>query len=112
MGLDMKIIKCTFISTIFTLTLNANAGIELVCKGDNKGSPHRIVHVNCEDRREFINMLGAAWQLLRRNGIGGALEDLCWRSYSQAKDLHPSISFENISDSFLIRCNMGLEHVN
>ena len=27
------------------------------------------------------------------------------------KDMHPSISFDNISDSFLMRCNMGLAYV-
>ncbi len=59
-----------------------------------------------------METLGAAWHELRNNSIGGHLEEMCWEAYNQAKDMHPSISFQDISDSFLIRCNMGLEYVN
>jgi hypothetical protein len=99
-------------SLLLAFAINANAGIELVCKGDNPTSPHRIVYVNCEDRKAFIDMLGAAWQTLRRNNIRGVFEDMCWKAYNQARNLHPSISFEGISESFLMRCNMGLEYVD
>ena len=90
----------------------ALAGFELVCKGGQAQTNRQTVFVDCSNRKEFIDMLGSAWQTLRNNNIGGTLEDLCWEAYSQAKDMHPSISFDNISDAFLARCNMGLEYAN
>ena len=68
--------------------------------------------VKCNNRKEFVETLRAAWMTLRKNSIGGTTEDLCWEAYKDARDMHPSISFENISDSFLMRCNMGLAYVN
>ena len=94
------------------LTLNAHAGIELVCKGAQPRSNGKAFYVDCKNRKEFVDTLGAAWRELRNNSIGGHLEEMCWEAYSQAKDIHPSISFQDISDSFIIRCNMGLEYVN
>lgn len=108
----MKNIKYLFASLFCVFALNANAGIELVCKGAESRTNHKTIYVDCENRKAFIDMLGAAWQELRKNSIGGSMEDLCWKAYSQAKDMHPSISFSNISDSFLARCNMGLAYVN
>ena len=90
---------------------SAHAGLELVCKGGQQSSQHKTVYVDCENRKAFIDMLGAAWQELRKNSIGGSMEDMCWQAYNQAKDMHPSISFSNISGSFLVRCNMGLAYV-
>jgi hypothetical protein len=92
--------------------LNAHAGLELVCKGAQPKSNGKVVYINCQNRKEFVDTIGSAWRELRKNSIGGHLEDMCWEAYKQAKDMHPSISFEDISDSFLIRCNMGLEYVN
>jgi len=105
-------LKSLFFLFCLSFALNANAGIELVCKGGQARTDHRTVFVDCENRIEFIDMLGAAWRELRKNRIGGNMEDMCWKAYSQAKDMHPSISFSNISDSFLMRCNMGLAYVN
>lgn len=102
-----NLLTCLFL----LFTLNANAGYELVCKGGQARTNHKIVSVDCDNRKAFIDMLGAAWQELRKNRIGGSMEDMCWKAYSQAKDMHPSISFSNISDSFLVRCNMGLAYV-
>ena len=87
------------------------AGTELVCKGHQAQSNNKAVYVNCSDRKEFVETLGAAWRTLRKNSIGGTTEDLCWEAYKDARDMHPSISFDNISDSFLMRCNMGLAYV-
>lgn len=108
----MKYVKYIFALLSCTFMLNAHAGLELVCKGAQARSNSKVVYVNCKNRKEFVEMLGAAWRELRNNSIGGHLEDMCWESYKQAKDMHPSISFEDISDAFLIRCNMGLEYVN
>lgn len=56
-------------------------------------------------------MLGAAWRKLREEHIG-QFENMCWEAYNQAKDIPPSISFSDISDGFLMRCNMGLAYVD
>ena len=85
--------------------------MEVVCKGHQPQSNNKPIYVNCSDRKEFVETLGAAWRTLRKNSIGGTTEDLCWEAYRDAKDMHPSISFDNISESFLMRCNMGLAYV-
>jgi len=108
----MRTARYVIAITCCALTLNAQAGYELVCKGESARSNHKLINVDCSNRKSFIDMLGAAWMELRRNNIGGGLENMCWEAYNQAKGLHPSISFEGISDSFLIRCNMGLKYVN
>ena len=105
-------LKIILVAIVVSQMPVAHAGIELVCKGSGSNSSHRIVYVDCSNRRDFVEKLGAAWRTLRQNSIGGTIENLCWEAYNQARDMHPSISFENISDSFLMRCNMGLEHVN
>lgn len=93
------------------ISANSYAGTELVCKGHQPQSNNKPIYVNCSDRKDFVETLGAAWRTLRKNSIGGTTEDLCWEAYKDAKDMHPSISFDNISDSFLMRCNMGLAYV-
>ena len=95
----------------FLFVTNANAGLELVCKGGQPTSNNKSIYVNCSERKAFVDALGNAWRTIRRNSIGGTTENLCWEAYQQAKDMHPSISFSNISDSFLMRCNMGLAYV-
>ena len=90
----------------------ALAGFELVCKGGQARTTLQTVYVNCSNHTEFVDMLGSAWQTLRDNNVGGALEDLCWEAYSKAKDMHPSISFDGISDAFLAHCNKGLYYAN
>jgi hypothetical protein len=103
--------KLLISSFLITISMAANAGIELVCKGRSPQSSNKPIYLNCSDRKEFVETLGSAWRTLRKNSIGGTTEDLCWEAYKDAKDMHPSISFDNISDSFLIRCNMGLAYV-
>lgn len=92
----------------FVFPSAALAGFVLVCKGGQAQTNNQTVFVDCSNRKEFVDMLGSAWQTFRDNSIGGTMEDLCWEAYNQAKDMHPSISFDNISDAFLARCNMGL----
>lgn len=110
---DLKMLRFKYLLIFLPMffMLNAHAGIELVCKGASASANHKTVYVDCENRKAFVDMLGAAWQELRKNSIGGAMEDMCWKAYNQAKDMHPSISFANISDSFLMRCNMGLAYI-
>lgn len=99
------------LTTLLIISSNCFAGSEIVCKGNQIQSSNKAIYVNCNDRKEFIEALGAAWRTLRKNSIGGSTENLCWEAYQDARDMHPSISFDNISDSFLMRCNMGLAYV-
>jgi hypothetical protein len=86
--------------------------VELVCKGRSPENPQqRIVLVDCSNRKAVIDMLGSAWSTLRKEGIGGNTEDLCWKPYQKAKQLHPSIEFDNIAPSFFMQCNMALKYV-
>ncbi len=103
------LILLTFASTVFPLT--SNAGLQLVCKGHPPERHHTAVNVDCSNRKAFIDKLGSAWQTLRENAIGGSLDDMCWKAFNEAKGLHPSISFENVSDAFLARCNLGLAYI-
>lgn len=85
---------------------------ELVCKGHRPQMRNQTpIYVNCANRKEVIDKLGAAWKTLRKEGIGGSTEDLCWKPYKQAKELHPSISFEGIAPTFFMQCNMALQYV-
>lgn len=103
------LVLVSFISAL--LASNAYAGAELICKGRQPTSNNKSIYVNCSERKAFVDALGNAWRTIRGNSIGGSMEDMCWQAYQQAKDMHPSISFDNISDSFLTRCNMGLAYV-
>ncbi len=109
---NLQSLSLVALSATLAFSGTAFAGYELVCNGGQAQSSNQTVFVDCSNRKEFVDMLGSAWQTLRDNNIGGTMEDLCWQAYSDAKDLHPSISFENISDAFLARCNMGLEYAN
>ena len=111
----MKKIRVTVVLAVLQLLIftstPANAGNELVCKGRQARSNHRVITVDCSKRKEFVDMLGAAWRKLREEHIG-QFENMCWEAYSQAKEIPPTISFSDISDGFLIRCNMGLAYVD
>ena len=88
-----------------------NRGYELACDGyPPQNSPHKLISIDCSNREIFIGTLRDSWLSLRRQGIGGTLENLCWEAYNDAKDLHPSIGFLSVSGSFLMRCNMGLAY--
>ena len=110
-----KIFKMSLGTIALGLLLNSsnvNAGYELVCEGyPPPNSSHKLVYIDCNSRKIFIGTLRDSWLSLRREGIGGTLENLCYEAYTDAKELHPSISFLNISESFLMRCNMGLGYV-
>lgn len=107
----MYLVKATMLATVLMFSSTAvHAGYELVCEGRNPQSNYRTISVNCSDRNEFLEALRTSWQLMRRSGVGGAMENLCWEAYNDARDLHPSVSFSSISDAFLMRCNMGLEY--
>ena len=95
----------------FFLSASCFAATELVCIGQQASYGRTSVEVDCSNRFAVVESLKRAWLTLRQNNIGGTLEDMCWDAFNDAKDLHPSISFEGITDSFFMRCNMGLEYV-
>jgi hypothetical protein len=104
--------KKTFLGgLLYLFTASCFGAIELVCSGQEASYGRTRSEVDCSTRFAVVESLKQAWFTLRKNNIGGSLEDMCWDAYNDAKDLHPSISFEGITDSFFIRCNMGLEYV-
>lgn len=103
-------------NAIFAVVLVASIAnvwaVELVCEGrQQRDASQRAVSVDCTKRKEVIDMLGAAWQTLRNESIGGSTEDMCWSPYKQAKEMHPSISPINYAPTFFIQCNMALKYV-
>lgn len=90
---------------------NAQAA-QLVCKGQQPQMQNqKPIYVDCSNRKEVIDMLGAAWRELRKQSIGGSTEDLCWDPYKRAKEIHPSISFDGIAPTFFMQCNIALQYV-
>lgn len=98
--------------TLLMFSSPAFAGYELVCKGYAPQSKHQTIYVDCTNRKAVIEILGTAWSTLRKEGIGGPTEDLCWKPYNTAKDMHPSVSFNGIAQTFFMQCNMALQYVN
>ena len=89
----------------------ASAGYELICKGSQPTSANKPISVDCNDRKQVVDTLGAAWREVRANSIGGSTEDMCWKPYQRAKELHPSISMNGIAQTFFTQCNMALQYV-
>ncbi len=103
--------KIALISFLLSLSFSANA-LELVCKGyQPRSGNQRPIYVDCSDRKAVIDTLGAAWSTLRKERIGGQTEDMCWRPYNRAKEMHPSIQFNNIAPTFFMECNMAMQYV-
>ena len=96
--------------TIF-LSKNVNS-LELLCSGEQpRLQNQKQIFVNCTNRKEVVDILGWGWQKLRQQGIAGVTEDMCYKPYIKAKELHPSISFDKIAQTFLMECNMALQYV-
>ena len=95
---------------IIFLSKNVNS-LELLCGEKPKLQNQKQIFVNCSNRKEVIDILGWSWQKLRQQGIAGVTEDMCWKPYNRAKELHPSIPFDGIAQTFLMECNMALQYV-
>ena len=105
----MKKLFIVFASMLLTGNVFA---VELICKGQQpRMQNQRPIYVDCSNRKEVIDTLGAAWSTLRKQGIGGSTENMCWDPYNRAKEMHPSIQFDNIASTFFIQCNMALQYV-
>jgi len=96
---------------ILSISSSATAGYELVCQGAAPTSANKAIVVDCTDRIKVIDTLGAAWQEVRANRIGGSTEDMCWKPYQKAKTIHPSIPMTGIAQTFFAQCNMALQYV-
>lgn len=73
---------------------------------------HQTINVNCDSRRDVIDILQRAWQTLREQRIGGSLEDMCWDSFKRAESFHPSLGMNpGLASSVLAPCNLALEYV-
>ena len=96
---------------IIFLSKNVNS-LELLCNGEKpRLQNQKQIFVNCSNRKEVIDILGWSWQKLRQQGIAGVTEDMCYKPFKRAKELHPSIPFDGIAQTFLMECNMALQYV-
>jgi hypothetical protein len=99
------------LAIVFLIIFSSNStSLELACNNKPNNTPNKIL-VDCNNRYEVIRSLHESWLLLRKNYIGGQLEDICFEAYMDAKDIHPSIDMSSIVDVFFQRCNMGLEYL-
>ena len=105
----MRKIFIVFASLLFASNVFA---VQLVCKGyQPQMQDQRPIYVDCTNRKAVIDALSSAWSTLRKQGIGGRTEDMCWDPYNRAKEMHPSIQFDNIAPTFFMQCNMALQYV-
>ena len=95
---------------LYLFCLNSNAA-EIVCNGYQAKSGQRVVTIDCSNRAQVINALETAWVELVEARIGGATENMCWKPYVRATEIHPSISFDGIAPTFLAQCNMAYQYV-
>ena len=95
---------------IIFLSKNVNS-LELLCGEKPKLQNQKQIFVNCSNRKEVIDILGWSWQKLRQQGIAGVTEDMCYKPFKRAKELHPSIPFDGIAQTFLMECNMALQYI-
>ena len=105
----MKKLFIVFASIVLTSNVFA---VQLVCQGQQPQMQNqKPLYVDCSNRKEVIDMLGAAWSELRKQSIGGRTEDMCWQPYQRAKEMHPSIQFDGIAQTFFMQCNQALQYV-
>lgn len=104
--------KTILLSASLLGCMSAAHAVELVCKGyQPQGNQQRTIYIDCTNRKAVIDALGGAWRTLRQERIRGTTEDMCWKPYKRAEELHPSIPFDNIATTFFMECNMALQFV-
>lgn len=105
-------VKSSKILTVLTffLALNAEAGYELVCRGQQPTSNHRVIYVNCENRQEVEEALGASWQELINKKIAVILQNSCKSSYFEARAMSNLNSV--MAKALFMNCNNGLKFIN
>ena len=104
--------KKLFIVVVSMMLASNVLAVQLVCKGQQPQMQNqKPIYVDCSNRKEVIDTLGGAWNELRKQQIGGSTEDMCWKPYQRAKEMHPSIQFDGIAQTFFMQCNMALQYV-
>lgn len=99
----------TFFFTFF-FALNANAGYELVCRGQQTKSNHIVIYVNCENRQEVEEALGASWQELINKKSAVILQNSCKSSYFEAKAMSNLNTV--MAKALFMGCNNALKSLN
>lgn len=102
------------LALLVLILTNSVTAAELVCEGfPPKDSSQRLIFIDCDSRKEVVDILRSAWMTLRREGIGGYSEDLCWQPYETAREIHPSVNMGStgLARSFLDQCNMSLKYI-
>lgn len=97
---------------VLTLSVTNAFAVQLVCKGQQSHMQNqRIIFVDCTSRVEVIDILEAAWGELRKQRIGGTMEDLCWKPYQKAIETPPFIPPQQIATNAFMSCNIALQHI-
>ena len=97
------------IGTLFMVS-NASA-LELVCRGAKNKAPNQRVHlVDCANRQEVIDTLGASWMLIKDARLGETSERYCLQQFQILKKIHPNVTMTDVNNAFYM-CNIGLERV-
>ena len=105
---DMKKL-ILLIGTLFIV--NNVSALELVCRGaKNKSQNQRIHWVDCMNRQEVIDTLGASWMLIKDARLGEYNEGYCLTQFQIAKKIHPNLTMSDVNNAFYM-CNIGLEKV-
>ena len=85
---------------------------ELHCATTAPRDPRqRAIVVDCSNAEDVAEKLLNAWQQLRDANLGLVFEDMCWRPYKQAQNIHPVIDPRDWSPGFLSRCNTALRYI-
>jgi len=102
----------TFVCLAASLFCVNSFAVELYCAGQKQRDPsQRGVKVDCSDRSEVIGHLGGAWRVLRENSIGGTMEDMCWKPYKKAKEIHPAVDSTGWAPAMFAQCNVALRYI-
>ena len=97
---------------VITLLISTNIhAFVLVCQGGQSIDPsQRAVYVDCNNKEDIVNTLGAAWQFLRKNGADRWAEDMCWKSYSSAQKLYPMQVHPDFGTKLFNQCNIATQN--
>jgi len=107
-----RLIPLVVSATALSLASGRLEAVELVCNGGTQQfSGQRQSIVDCASRKAVVDALEAGWQKLREERIGGSTEDMCWKAYQRALELHPSIPINNVAPVLFVQCNMALQYV-
>ena len=106
----MKSSKIFTVVLTFFFALNAEAGYELVCRGQQPTPNLNVLYVNCENRQEVEEALGASWQELINKKSAVIFQNSCKSSYFEAKAMSNLNSV--MAKALFMNCNNALKLIN